>query len=215
MHEDDDPPGDAACHAHRIVAGHIIDEQTYLDVRRFRKAERERLYRARRQQSQTDRQAATLALIKRLREVLKDRQFDSIAVYWPIRGEPDLRPLMAELCQAGKTVLLPVVLEKNTPLIYRPWFPGCEMVRGAWNILVPAGGPQQDPQGVISPVVGIDNDLFRLGNGGGYYDRTLASLPAKPFVVGVGFDFCRIKTIFPMGWDIPMDLAVTDQGVIC
>jgi len=189
MHEVDDPPGDPACHAHRIVGGHLIDEQTFRDVRRFRKAERERLYEKRRQQTQSDRQMATSALIMRLRDVLNDRQYETVAVYWPIRGEPDLRPLMADLCAAGKTVLLPVVLEKNAPLIFRPWSPGCDMVRGIWNILVPAGGPPQDPQVVVSPVVGIDNDLYRLGNGGGYYDRTLASLPAKPLVVGVGYDF--------------------------
>ncbi|MCK7611641.1 5-formyltetrahydrofolate cyclo-ligase [Roseibium sediminicola] len=208
MHEDDDPPGDPACHAHKIIGGHLIDEQTYLDVRQFRKSERERLYQKRRQQGQSDRQTATSALIARLREVLTDRQFETIAVYWPIRGEPDLRPLMTELYGAGKKVLLPVVLERKAPLIFRPWSPGCEMIRGTWNILVPANGPPQHPQIVIAPVVGIDKDLYRLGNGGGYYDRTLASMNAKPLVVGVGFAFSQIETIFPMAWDLPMDMAI-------
>jgi 5,10-methenyltetrahydrofolate synthetase len=212
MHEEDDPPGDPACHAHKIVAGHLVDEQTYLDVSRFRKAARERLYEKRRQLSQSDRQVATAALISHLGHVLTDRQFDTIAVYWPIRGEPDLRPFMTELCKAGKTVLLPVVLEKNTPLVFRPWYPGCEMVRGVWNILVPAGGTMQEPQVVIAPLVGVDKARYRLGNGGGYYDRTLAGYRTTPFVIGAGFEFCRIETIFPMAWDVPMDIVVTDRG---
>lgn len=214
MHEDDDPPGDPACHAHKIIGGHLVDEQTYLDVCRFRKAERTRLYEHRRQTSQADRQTATTALTAHLRQVLAERRYDTIAVYWPIRGEPDLRPLMAELVEAGKTVLLPVVLEKNAPLVFHPWHPGCEMVRGIWNILVPANGRRLAPQVVISPLVGLDEQLFRLGNGGGYYDRTLASLEVKPFVIGAGFDFCRMKTIFPMPWDIPMDVAATEQGPV-
>ncbi|MEM5585755.1 5-formyltetrahydrofolate cyclo-ligase [Roseibium sp. AS2] len=130
-----------------------------------------------------------------------------------MRGEPDLRPLMAELCQRGKTVLLPIVAAREAPLIFRPWYPGCDMVRGLWNIPVPASGEPQAPDIVLAPVVGIDRDLYRLGNGGGYYDRTLAGLPARPFVIGAGFSFSRIPTIFPMGWDVPMDVGVSEKGV--
>ncbi|WP_269583062.1 5-formyltetrahydrofolate cyclo-ligase [Roseibium sp. Sym1] len=212
MHDHDDPPGDPPCQAHKVIGGHIVDEQTYLDVCRYRKSERQRLYDLRRRMDQQARQAATIALIKHLGHALKERQFDTVAVYWPIRGEPDLRPLMSELCAAGKTVLLPVVLEKNAPLVFRPWYPGCKMVRGIWNILVPAAGTLKDPQVVIAPLVGVDKAKYRLGNGGGYYDRTLVSFGTAPFVIGAGFDFCRIETIFPMAWDIPMDKVVTEQG---
>jgi 5,10-methenyltetrahydrofolate synthetase len=213
MSDEDDLPGDPVCHADRIVAGFVVDPQTFRDVSTFRKAERERLYLKRKSLTSEIRAQKTDALADVLRQLLKEMNFRKIAVYWPIRGEPDLRPLMRELAEDGKHVLLPVVTEKQAPLTFLPWQPGCTMVRGHWNIPVPAGGEPQVPDIVISPLVGLDAELYRLGNGGGYYDRTLASLAAKPIVIGIGFAFCRISTIFPMPWDIPMDLAVSELGV--
>lgn len=210
MSDENDLPGDPVCHADRIVAGFAVDPQTFRDVSRFRKAERARLYAKRKSLGSSEREKKTDALISALRKVLKEKTFQRIAVYWPIRGEPDLRALMSEICDSGRDVLLPVVVERQAPLIFRSWHPGCSMVRGEWNIPVPAEGQAKEPEVVIAPLVGIDPSLYRLGNGGGYYDRTLAALPVKPLIIGAGFDFCRIPTIFPMPWDIPMDLAVSD-----
>ncbi|MHA7773651.1 5-formyltetrahydrofolate cyclo-ligase [Roseibium sp. M-1] len=210
MGDEDDLPGDPVCHADRIVAGFTVDPQTFRDVSTFRKAERARLYAKRKSLTSGERARKTDTLSAALKRVLEGKAFRRIAVYWPIRGEPDLRPLMSALCESGKDVLLPVVETRQAPLIFRPWHPGCSMVRGDWNIPVPAGGTARVPDIVIAPLVGVDTALYRLGNGGGYYDRTLASLAEKPLVIGVGFAFCRLPTIFPMPWDIPMDLVVTD-----
>jgi 5-formyltetrahydrofolate cyclo-ligase len=65
------------------------------------------------------------------------------------------------------------------------------------------------PDIVLAPVVGFDEERFRLGYGGGYFDRTLASLLAKPYVVGVGYAEAGIRTIYPLDHDIPMDVIVT------
>ncbi|WP_417708183.1 5-formyltetrahydrofolate cyclo-ligase [Roseibium aggregatum] len=212
MNDDVDLPGDPVCFADKLVAGFVVDQQTFRDVSRFRTSERTRLYEKRKGLNSAERAEKTTALIDQLRPVLEAANFQTISFYWPIRGEPDLRPLMAALSKAGKTVLLPVVPEKQTPLIFRAWQPGCAMTRGLWNIPVPEEGAAQIPEVVIAPLVGVDSHFYRLGNGGGYYDRTLASLPAKPLTIGVGFAFCRIPSIFPMPWDVPMDKVVLDTG---
>ncbi|TYC67178.1 5-formyltetrahydrofolate cyclo-ligase [Stappia sp. BW2] len=212
MSHDDDLPGDPVCYADMLVGGYVVDQETFRDVSRFRKSERVRLYEKRKGLTSTERTEKTAALIDQLRTVLEATDFQTISFYWPIRGEPDLRALMADLSKVGKTVLLPVVLEKQAPLAFRPWQPGCAMTRGVWNIPVPEEGPSLVPEVVIAPLVGVDAGFYRLGNGGGYYDRTLASLPAKPLTIGVGFAFCRLPSIFPMPWDVRMDKVVLDTG---
>ena len=204
----DDDPGEKPCFAHRIVAGQPVDPDTARDVARFRRAERARLYDARRALRQEERAALTAVLETALEATLPDVQGRRIAVYWPIRGEPDLRGWMSRADAAGASILLPVVVRTAAPLIFRRWSPGCSMERGTWNIPIPSGNETATPDIVISPLVGVDGQGFRLGNGGGYYDRTLAALDPRPRVIGVGFSFCRMDTIFPMPWDIPMDEVV-------
>jgi len=106
---------------------------------------------------------------------------------------------------------LPVVVEKAKPLIFREWWPGISMNHGVWNIPVPAAGEPVEPDALLVPVVGFDRRRYRLGYGGGYYDRTLAALSAKPRAVGVGFELSQLATIYPQPHDIPMDLIVTER----
>jgi 5,10-methenyltetrahydrofolate synthetase len=84
--------------------------------------------------------------------------------------------------------------------------------RGIWNIPVPAKGDEVIPTVTIAPLVGFDAACFRLGYGGGYFDRTLASLESRPTVIGVGYAFAAIATIRPQRHDIPMDWIVTGDG---
>lgn len=211
MYDGDDLPGESVCYADQVIGGYLVDRQTYLDVNRFRKAERARLYAKRKSITSTDKHAFTRSITKNLKKSLADRHFKTIAIYWPIRGEPDLRPIMSELSMQGYTVLLPVVLAKNEPLIFRPWSQGCSMIRGIWRIPIPEIGEPHYPDVIISPLLGFDAGHFRLGNGGGYYDRTLAIMQHKPVLIGVGYEHAKIETIFPMPWDIPMDFIVTEK----
>ena len=71
------------------------------------------------------------------------------------------------------------------------------------------------PQAVLAPLVGFDRDCYRLGYGGGYFDRTLAALAPRPWAIGVGFELSRLETIYPQDFDIPMDLIVTEAGAQC
>ena len=209
--ENDTRGGDAPCFAHQVIGGESIDPQQARDVARFRKAERVRLLGVRRMPSEA-RQAATESLVEALNTHVEPQPGQRIAVYWPIRGEPDLRGWMASSHARGARVLLPVVVARDHPLEFHLWSPGCAMKRGIWNIPVPDGAAADTPDLVISPLVGIDDALYRLGNGGGYYDRTLAALEPRPKVIGVGFSGCRIETIFPMPWDVPMDEALLSDG---
>ena len=69
------------------------------------------------------------------------------------------------------------------------------------------------PTNLLVPLVGFDTAAYRLGHGGGYYDRTLANLNPRPLTVGVGYEFGRLETIYPQPHDIPMDAIVTENGV--
>lgn len=212
---EEDAGGSPVCLAHMLVNGRPVDPQTVRDVARFRKAERVRLMDARQQISGADRAVMTAALVRTLTKVVKPRAGLVIAGYWPIRGEPDLRGWMEQIHNLGATVLLPVVVAKNAPLVFRTWTPSCAMERDIWNIPVPAEGAEVIPEVVISPLVGVDKCCFRLGNGGGYYDRTLARLETPAQVIGVGFPSCQMLTIFPMPWDIPLDCVVLADGSVC
>ena len=138
----------------------------------------------------------------------------TIAVYWPIRGEINLRPWMVEASNRGARICLPVVIAKDQPVEFHHWMPDCAMAKGIWNIPVPADAVPLVPDVVIVPLLGVDENGYRLGNGGGYYDRTLARLPGDLLTIGVGQTFARIKTIFPMPWDIPMKQVVLGDGSV-
>ena len=135
-----------------------------------------------------------------------------VSFYWPFRGEPNLRPLMRRMVAAGKSVALPVVVQKRHPLEFRPWTPGCEMVLGVWNIPIPDTTERVTPRLLLAPVVGFDPQRYRLGYGGGYFDRTLAALGGARTVIGVGYDSQALPTIHPLPHDIPMDRIVTESG---
>ncbi|MEY8837496.1 5-formyltetrahydrofolate cyclo-ligase, partial [Cribrihabitans sp. XS_ASV171] len=137
-----------------------------------------------------------------------------VAAYWPIRAELDLRGWMAAAHDRGMRLALPVVVTRNAPVGFREWAPGAKMERGVWNIPVPATGAWLTPEVVIAPVLGLDRAGFRLGNGGGYYDRTLATLSPRPKTIGVGQSFAAMETIFPMPWDIPMDHGILGDGLV-
>ncbi len=137
-----------------------------------------------------------------------------VSAYWPIRAEPELRPLLQTLRDRGIGTALPVCLALRQPMTFRQWKTGDRLARGLWKIPYPAEGPDVIPDVVISPVVGFDPENYRLGYGGGFFDRTLAGLPEKPLVLGIGYSLAAIPTIHPQPHDIPMSEIITEQGVV-
>jgi 5,10-methenyltetrahydrofolate synthetase len=197
--EDDSSP----CFAHTLVDGHVIDPQTLHDVRVFRKSNRMRLYELRKKQSLEERERASTNIAAKLDQVLEDIAGKTIAAYWPIRGELDLRPWMTKAIAKSARIALPVVIEKDQPVEFHLWTPDCAMKIGKWKIPVPAEAKAVTPDIIIIPLLGVDKEQYRLGNGGGYYDRTLAGLSSAK-TIGIGQSFARMDTIYPMPWDIPM-----------
>jgi len=146
----------------------------------------------------------------RLRALLAERPGITLGVYWPFQAEFDPRPFVDWLIAEGSAAALPAVIDKNGPLEYRAWRPGDPLVDGVWNIPVPERRAVVLPQAVLAPLVGFDRECYRLGYGGGYFDRTLAALAPRPWAIGVGFEASMIDTIRPQPHDIPMDLIVTE-----
>ena len=188
-------------------------QETETAVIAWRKAERERLITLRMALSADERAARAERIVAVLDDILASRADAVVSFYWPFRGEFDLRSWMAARVAAGGRAALPVVPEKRRPMVFRPWTPRCRMERGIWNIPVPAEGPEIVPDVLIAPLVGFDAANYRLGYGGGYFDRTLASLPRKPLAVGIGLEALRLPSIRPQKWDVPMDMIVTEEGV--
>ena len=139
--------------------------------------------------------------------------FPIIAGYWPIQGEVDVLPYLRGVLVAGGQVALPVAARPAAPLTFRVWIPGAPMAAGLWDIPYPAEGAVVTPSALLIPLVGFDAAGHRLGNGGGYYDRTLAALSPHPLAIGVGFELGRLATISPASHDQPMDVIVTEAGV--
>ena len=195
-----------------------VDAEQARDVARWRKAERQRLRAERDGMSVADRVAVGEALCAHLLRFLGDR-FGSLegrvfSGYWPIKGEPDLRPVLTSLHRAGARVALPLVEVKQAPLVFRRWTPETKMVRGDWNIPVPP--PEAEavvPEIALAPVVGWSEGAFRLGYGGGYFDRTLAALSPRPFTIGIGLQAARLATIYPQPHDIRLDVILTEAGL--
>jgi 5-formyltetrahydrofolate cyclo-ligase len=178
----------------------------------WRKAERQRLIAARLSVSADERRHHAEAIGRHLSDALGTIQGRTVGVYWPFRGEPNLRSWMEQIHAQGARCALPVVIERGAPLAFRTWRPGAAMASGIWNIPVPADGVDVLPDIVVSPVVGFDPAAYRLGYGGGFYDRTLAAMARKPLVIGVGFSMSAITSIHPLPHDIPMEFIITEHG---
>lgn len=211
------------CLAHEIDPAYFdplaIDPQQANDVARWRTAKREELRAARKTLGVDEHASVSAGIAAKLEAVLQSRIDGAkgliLSAYWPIKGEPDLRPLMAKLHDAGVIIALPLVETKAAPLVFRLWTPETKMARGDWNIPVPpADAEQVTPDIALAPLVGWDGEGYRLGYGGGYFDRTLAALELRPFAIGVGYASAKLSTIFPQPHDIAMDLIVTEDGCL-
>ena len=185
------------------------------DVMRWRKAERERLIKARLEMEGDTRRRHAQRIAARLEALIGDPAGLCVSAYWPFRGEPDLREVMKHVDAGRGRCALPVVVERGRPLVFRAWRPGEPLERGVWNIPVPREDAETViPDIVIAPVVGYDPSCYRLGYGGGFFDRTLAALPRRPKAVGVGYAESAIPTIFPLPHDIPLDAVITPEETV-
>jgi 5-formyltetrahydrofolate cyclo-ligase len=181
------------------------------EVKLWRRGERERLIALRQALPADERRRWGERIAAELRALLAERP-GTLGVYWPFRAEFDPRPLIDWVVAEGRRVALPVVVDKRGPLEYRAWRPGERLVDGVWKIPVPEKRDIVTPAIILAPLVGFDAAGYRLGYGGGYFDRTLAVLSPRASAIGVGFGVQELATIHPQPFDVPMDLIVTENG---
>ena len=170
---------------------------------------RRELIAARKAMSADVKAQADLRIASKLSAWLDTHQVTILGAYLPMAGEPDLTALYATLPARGIRVVMPVVLEKNQALHFVDWQAGDALVRDASGTLAPADRTNfVRPDAVLAPCVGFNAAQYRLGYGGGYFDRTLAQSP-RPLAVGIAY--ALTKTDFPTEtYDIPLDVILTD-----
>ena len=182
-------------------------------LKTWRKAERTRLIAARAALDHATLDRYRHAIDAHLGRAFPGLANSKLAFCWPIKGEYDARHLVRTLRERGALTALPVVVAPKQPLLFREWHPGVEMAVGPLDIPYPAGSPEVVPDAVLLPMNGWDAAGYRLGYGGGFFDRTLASLSKKPAVIGVAYEMAKMATIHPQSWDIRVDWVVTERGV--
>lgn len=137
----------------------------------------------------------------------------TISFYWPFQGEFDPRFAIRRFREGGAVAALPVVIEKRAPLQFREWWPGVATSKGVFDLPVPEGTRVVVPQALLIPPVGFDAHGYRLGYGGGYFDRTLAEMTPQPLKIGAAFEMSRLESIHPQAYDIPLDFFVTERCI--
>jgi 5-formyltetrahydrofolate cyclo-ligase len=183
------------------------------DLKTWRAAERARLIGAREPLDE-----ANLDRLRRRIDAHLERSFPGLAAAtlafcWPMRGEYDARPLADRLRERGAVTALPVVVAPRRPLVFREWHPGVALAPGPLGIPYPTSSEPVVPTVMLVPLHGWDDAGYRLGHGGGFFDRTLAAITPRPIAIGAGYELGRMPTIRPQAWDIPMDWIVTERGV--
>jgi len=137
----------------------------------------------------------------------------TLAFCAPVKNEFDARPLAIRLIRQGWRAAMPVVIAPATPMIFRAWTPHAPMSRDRHGIPIPTAGEELVPDIVLLPLVAFDAAGYRLGYGGGYFDRTLTERVPRPFAIGVGYELARVSSIRPQAHDVPLDAIVTEAGV--
>ena len=148
-----------------------------------------------------------------------------IGAYWPIKGEFDPLPALFRWQEAGleedaksaqrhRKIGLPVVNKVDKTLTFYTWYPGCPMEEDAFGIPKPKDTEIVEPTLIFVPCVGFGPGGYRLGYGGGFYDRSLASWQPKPFTVGLAYDFGWLPEMAPEAHDVPLDAILSDTGTM-
>jgi 5-formyltetrahydrofolate cyclo-ligase len=164
--------------------------------------------------SAEERGAAAAGLLATMR---RERPIEAAAVvsgFWPIKDEIDIRPLMAELHDKGCQLALPVVQGRGLPLLFRAWRPGDPLEAGVFGTLQPSAEHKVlEPDALLVPLLACDADGWRLGYGGGFYDRTLFGLRARHKVtaIGIGFDGQIVPEVPHGPDDQRLDWMLTDR----
>lgn len=193
-------------------AEHALDP--VVDPAIFRAALRREKLASRADMPAAARIAADERIVLALDRLLAGRVAQCIAFCAPVRGEADVTPCILRLLAAGWSAAMPVAMMPASPMIFRRWTPDTTMGSDRHDIPIPAAGERCAPGVVLLPLVAFDAAGYRLGYGGGYFDRTLAAMAPRPISVGVGYELARAASVQPQPHDIRLDHIVTEAGII-
>jgi 5-formyltetrahydrofolate cyclo-ligase len=170
-------------------------------------------------QALPDRLERAVALQEVLRVWLVGRREKSIGAYWPIKGEFDPLPALYRWTEGApegvmRRIGLPVADRASASLRFHVWYPGCETELDAYDIPKPKGTEEFAPDLLVVPCLGFGPGGVRLGYGGGFFERTLASIAPRPMTVGVSYThgFLPLLRAGPKDW--PLDAMLTEDGVM-
>jgi 5-formyltetrahydrofolate cyclo-ligase len=138
-----------------------------------------------------------------------------ISGFFPFKNEITVLPLLAKLASEGWTTSLPIVMGEGEALMFRSWMPGEPTRPGVWDIPIPLeSAAEVAPDVLLVPMLAFDRRGYRLGYGGGYYDRTLAGLRARKNVIAIGIAYSgqEIAEVPCGAWDEPLDWIMTERG---
>jgi 5-formyltetrahydrofolate cyclo-ligase len=186
---------------------------TWSEIKAWRKGKRAAIIGQRMARDPLDRQRRSEPVIEYLKTAIDVTRYPVLGLYWPIRGEIDLREFARRHLEAGGVVGLPVVVADAAPVEFWRWRPGVALKLGRWNIPVPPERDLVQPNLLVVPLVGFDAACYRLGYGGGFYDRTLAAAKPRPHTIGIAMADAELDSIYPQPHDIPMDVIVTERFV--
>ena len=144
------------------------------------------------------------------------KNFSVVGLYYPINSEINALSLIDYLCNRGKVTSLPIVINNNQPLLFKPWVPGNKMLAGNYGIPIPDNDQIVTPDLVICPLLAYDSKGMRLGYGGGFYDRTIRYLRRNKQTKYIGLAFSEQKSYHDLpseGHDVPLDAVLTETGV--
>jgi 5,10-methenyltetrahydrofolate synthetase len=176
----------------------------------WRKQQRAEMIARRMALPEAERAAANRAVTELLIHGFAPLTQQTIGFCWPYQGELDVRPAVEHWLKAGATAALPEIL--NGDLQFRAWHPGIQLAEGRYGIPVPQGSAVVTPDVLLMPLNAYDEAGYRLGYGGGYFDRVLAQ-PRRPLAIGIGYEFARLPTIHPQPHDVAVDFIVTEMGI--
>ncbi|MGI9387955.1 MAG: 5-formyltetrahydrofolate cyclo-ligase [Methyloligellaceae bacterium] len=179
---------------------------------------RKLLYERRAAAARRDNGSAGAKLAEQVGNLLSDAVSDAvISAFLPIRTEIGTRSLIERLVADGATVVLPAVVGDNPDLVFRVWAPGDPLVKGAFDVEEPMpDSPSRDPQTLIIPLLAFDRAGYRLGYGGGYYDRAIERLSVGGPVrtIGVAYDGQEVVYVPREAHDQQLDVIVTPTRTI-
>ncbi|SDF54580.1 5-formyltetrahydrofolate cyclo-ligase [Limimonas halophila] len=155
-------------------------------------------------------------LVAHVLAMVADRPGATVSAYWPMGDEIDPRPAITALYERGHTIGLPVMQGADTPLVFRQWWPDAPLADGGFGTRMPTeAAPVVTPEVLLVPLLAFNGAGYRLGYGGGFYDRTLEKLRGEnpaTLAVGLAYSGQRVDDL-PVGpYDQPLDAIVTEIG---